>query len=111
MSNAIEDLERLKKIKESGVLTEEEFNMEKTKILSNDGNNKMKKNKKLDNILFIVGIILIIVIIIGGATALSDGMLKKDAEDGNALSSSYSKKYEQEGGQQYLDPAAISPNK
>lgn len=45
-----EDLERLQKLKESGILTEEEFNVEKQKILNGEGNTETTEVASTNNI-------------------------------------------------------------
>lgn len=45
-----EDLERLQKLKESGVLTEEEFNAEKQKILNTENNTEITEVASTNNI-------------------------------------------------------------
>lgn len=44
-----EDLERLQKLKESGILTEEEFNTEKQKILNGEGNTEKTEVASTNN--------------------------------------------------------------
>ena len=43
--NVVDDLERLKKLKDNGAITEAEFESEKQKILNNDSKTKINKNK------------------------------------------------------------------
>lgn len=45
-----EDLERLQKLKESGILTEEEFNVEKQKILNTENNTEITEVASTNNI-------------------------------------------------------------
>ena len=45
-----EDLERLQKLRESGILTEEEFNVEKQKILNGEGNTETTEVASTNNI-------------------------------------------------------------
>ncbi len=59
-----EELEKLQKLKESGTITEMEFEQEKQKILNskvNEENNKIKRSK----IFFIITIIGVIITILG----------------------------------------------
>lgn len=59
----LEKLEKLQKLKESGTITEQEFNAEKEKLMSNknEGNRKVK---------VVIAIIVIVVLIAGGIFAL-----------------------------------------
>ncbi len=50
----LEDLEKLQKLKESGVITEEEFNTEKAKILGGDNSNNVN-NSSANNMIEIKG--------------------------------------------------------
>ena len=59
----IEKIEKLQKLKESGAITEQEFNAEKEKLM----NNKGKNNKKIR---VIIAIIVLIVLIAGGIFAI-----------------------------------------
>ncbi len=59
----LEKLEKLQKLKESGTITEQEFNTEKEKLMSNKSTN----NKKVK---VIIAVIIILVLIIGGAFAV-----------------------------------------
>ena len=59
----LEKLEKLQKLKENGTITEQEFNTEKEKLMSNKNiNNKRVK--------VIIAVIIILVLIIGGAFAV-----------------------------------------
>ncbi len=57
-----EELERLKELKENGILTEKEFNTEKQRILNNNSKIKIKKSKF--KIFFILTIIFAVLTII-----------------------------------------------
>ena len=59
MDSNIEKLEKLQELKEKGILSEEEFYVEKEKLMSNK-NTKNKKNK------VIIAILILIVLIVGG---------------------------------------------
>ena len=58
----VEDLEKLKQLKESGAITETEFEIEKSKILNNNigSNNPTDKKATLALIGFILGLVSII---------------------------------------------------
>ena len=59
----IEKIEKLQKLKESGAITEQEFNAEKEKLM----NNKSTNNKKIK---VIIAIIVLVVLITGGIFAI-----------------------------------------
>ena len=59
----LEKLEKLQKLKESGTITEQEFNTEKEKLMNNKSTNS-KKNR------VIIAIIVLIVLIVGGIFAV-----------------------------------------
>lgn len=65
--NKYEELEKLKHLKESGALTEEEFEKEKKTILSDTPNtNKIKENKTAKPKMTtgkIIGIIILVIVI------------------------------------------------
>ena len=82
-----ENLQRLQELKEKGVITEQEFETEKSKILNSDNvtNNKAKTNKKNENVFtvcvgLIIGIIVIVLLMkMGKSAAMND--LSKNYEN------------------------------
>lgn len=52
--SVVEDLERLAKLKESGALTEEEFQKKKTELLSGDSKKPEKKKSKIRTVLTVI---------------------------------------------------------
>lgn len=58
----IEDLEKIKQLKDTGAITETEFEVEKQKILNNNVNNETVTNKKATKAMvgFILGLVGII---------------------------------------------------
>ncbi len=59
-----EDLESLKRLKDSGSITEEEFRIEKQKILNEKDENKKINKKNLTPKQIIIGVILAVLIAI-----------------------------------------------
>lgn len=58
----VEDLEKLKQLKDTGAITEEEFETEKQKLLNDNQNNKTSTSKKATQAMvgFILGLVSII---------------------------------------------------
>ena len=57
----IEDLERIKELKSNGTITEEEFNIEKSKILNSSANTEKKDGKETKAMVgFVLGLVGII---------------------------------------------------
>ena len=57
----IEDLERIKELKSNGTITEEEFNIEKSKILNSNANTEKKDGKETKAMVgFVLGLVGII---------------------------------------------------
>lgn len=76
MESKYNELERLNKLKESGTITEQEFEVEKAKILNGKSSNSKSSNGKsvlgkVSMCLFIIGIIVLIVAIIIGIVHIS----------------------------------------
>lgn len=64
MENKYNELEKLNKLKANGTITDAEFEIEKSKILNNNGKKKNNNGLKLAVIIcFIVGIVLFIITI------------------------------------------------
>jgi hypothetical protein len=74
-----EELDKLQKLKESGTITEAEFETEKSKVLNEEKQGLTKKQK---NVLTGVLTIVIIVGVIAGLCMLADGMWSSSGEHG-----------------------------
>ena len=95
----LEKLEKLQKLKENGTITEQEFNVEKEKLM----NNKSTNNKKTK---VIIAVIIILILITGGAFAIYYFTNNKSAETSSNSSNTTETKedgFEQESANIYAN--------
>ena len=77
----LEKLEKLQKLKESGAITDEEFKIEKEKLLNNTGNNNKKLIGKITVVLINVIAIALIITMIVLNNKKDDSVSKQDTTE------------------------------
>lgn len=105
-----EDLERLQKLKESGVLTQAEFDAEKAKILNNE-NEQTSENKKLTGVFTILVIVIVIGVIGFGTNYLMDKWANDKGKKANDMAEEYSQEYKNYDENDDFIIKPVSPNK
>lgn len=77
----IEDLERLKKLKEDGILSKQEFEIEKQKILKEDNkDNNLTNKKRIKNVLIISIVVILILVILPISIIKINSIIDKNKE-------------------------------